>query len=210
MYVAVLGAATSLLDANVPWDDRILSPLFVATVILGAAAVDRVLTMGFARGAAAPASWLAPIVILFIAVWVVGIAVRSANYLAAGYDEGLGFRHRVWRQSQTVERLGSLAPETAIYSNSPEAIYLYTGRAARFLPRKEFYMDDRPNPSFDAELADLQQTLHESAGAIVYFDAIPARSFPSLQALSQILGPVQIERAADGAILTPAAIAESS
>ena len=207
-YVAVLGAATSLLDANVPWDDRILSPLFVATVILGAAAVDRVLTMGLARRGTL-ASWLAPMIILLIAVWVVGVAVRSADYLATAYDEGLGFRHRIWRQSQTVARLGSLAQDTVIYSNSPEAVYLYTGRAARFLPRQEFYMGDRTNPSYAAELAGLEQTLHEAVGAIVYFDAVPARSFPSLDELSQGLGPVHVDRAADGVILTPAVAAES-
>jgi hypothetical protein len=209
-YVAVLAVATSLLDANVPWDDRILAPLFVASVILGAAAIDRLLTRAPARRGTPGAVWVAPMIGLLLAVWVIGVGARSANFLATAYDDGLGFRHRVWRGSQTVARLGALPQDAAIYSNSPEAIYLATGRAARFLPRRAFPMGDRVNPTFDAEIAGMKLTLHEAGGAIVYFDAVLARSYPSLADLRQALGPVQVLQADDGVILTLAAFAENS
>jgi hypothetical protein len=197
-YVAVLAVATSLLDANVPWDDRILAPLFVACVILGAAAIDRLLTRGLARRDAPRAAWVAPMIGLLLTVWVIGIATRSANFLATAYYEGLGFRHRVWRQSQTVVRLEALPLDAAIFSNSPEAIYLATGRAARFLPRQSFPTSGRVNPSYAAEIAGLKQTLHEEGGAIVYFDAVQAHSYAGLDELVEAIGPVHVDRAADG------------
>jgi hypothetical protein len=56
----------------------------------------------------------------------------------------------------------------------------------------------------------MKQTLREAGGAIVYFEAVLARSYPSLADLRHALGPVQVLQADDGVILTLAAFAENS
>jgi 4-amino-4-deoxy-L-arabinose transferase-like glycosyltransferase len=201
-YLGVLAVATSFLDANVPWDDRILSSLFVSAVVLGTTAIGRAVEKGQAPKVRRPPAWVRTVVFLFVCLWVAGYATRSAAYLEDAYADGLGFRHQIWRESETMARLDTLPASTQIYSNSPDAIYLYTGRAARPLPVKELRMPHRANPDFPVEVAAMRQALAEHGGAIVYFDAVPAVSYPTVQELNEALGPVRVDRAADGVILT--------
>ena len=204
-YVGVLVLATSFFDANVPWDDRILSPVLYSGIILGSAVLGRVIDRQSKWRAWRPAKVLP---LLLVGLWIVGQAVRSSAYLDEAYANGLGFRHQIWRTSETLSLVDALPQGTDLYSNSPEAIFLYTGRAARAIPREELRMSDRPNAGFPAEVAAMRQAL--THGAVVYFNAVPAGSYPTVQELRQMLDPVRVDQAADGTILTLVPLAGSS
>jgi hypothetical protein len=149
--------------------------------------------------------WAPILVAVGLGGLMAGYGLRSFHYTAAAYSEGLGFHHRIWRESQTIARLASLSPDTPIYSNAPEAIYLFTGRPAMALPRHTHSMAGEANASFAVEMADLRRSVDDEGAVIALLDAVKSSSSPSMAQLDLALGPLRAERTPDGVILTQTA-----
>lgn len=194
VYALFLAGSISFLDANTPLDERILSPIYVSVLIIGVSGLGWVLE----RPARPMRLVLAMVGLMFGLLSI----YRLSGMAADAYANGLGFNHRLWRESETLAQVEALPPGTLIYSNAPEAVYLHTGRSALRLPRLTRLMEQQVNSSYPAELAEMQRRLAAEAGVVVYFDAVRGQSLPTVEALRESLALALVYDAPDGDLYT--------
>jgi hypothetical protein len=194
IYGFFLLISLSLFDGNIPFDDRILSPVYlvgsVFFVFLGGEALRPRSRMRVTQFA------LAGLVVLFS----LGLMSRAVGRILDGYWRGIGFNSLAWRDSPTLASLEQIPSETPLFSNSPEAIYLHSGRVALRLPRVFQPSDQTPNPEYSGEVEAMARRLAEEAGVIVYFGAIRGRSLPSEADLEEALPLTSLVSTSDGTI----------
>jgi hypothetical protein len=194
IYGLFLLISLSLFDANIPFDDRILSPVYLAGIVvlvsLSGEALRRRSVTHVTRIA------VAGLVILFS----LGLISRSAGRILDGYSNGIGFNSLAWRDSPTLASLEQIPGDSPVFSNSPEAIYLHSGRSALRLPRVFQLSDQTRNPEYSTEMEAMGRRLAEEAGVIVYFGAIRGRSLPSEADLERALPLTSLVSTSDGTI----------
>jgi 4-amino-4-deoxy-L-arabinose transferase-like glycosyltransferase len=124
LYLLVIIASKTWLDADIGLSDRILSPMLVSMLILLAAGLSFLWNN---YGKARP----------FVVLAGVGLLV----YYAAGtfvsvqgfHATGLGIARRGWSRSEVIQSLRSY-PETSMYTNSSSSLYLWSDRAGYGIP----------------------------------------------------------------------------
>jgi len=179
VYPLFLIASISFVDANTPLDDRILSPLLVAIWLLIAASIAQITPISKTGK-----SLFAIFIFLLAGVFSVSSLGKQATVLYEGHQDGLGFFHTRWRNSEMVNKINHLQTETIVYTNSPEGVYLLTGRAAKPLPRKFDLTRQKPNPDFEENMKKLQQDLFEGKAVIAYFYSIRSLATPDVDELN--------------------------
>ncbi|HTM08358.1 MAG TPA: glycosyltransferase family 39 protein [Verrucomicrobiae bacterium] len=126
-YVASLLASILFFERGTPLDQRILSPLFAALLIVVIAYLTRLRRSG-GRAAQTIVGLIAACAILAYTA----AAAASARYL---HDNGRGFAAKSWRYERILARLAASDQKLWIYSNHPAAIYFLTGRHASEIPQ---------------------------------------------------------------------------
>lgn len=194
LYLAFLLFSLTYLDANTPLDPRILSPVYVTGVIVALYFLAEAL------------KWLSrPRLVRYVLigasfVFVATFAFSSLDYIRSGYADGIGFTSRWWRESPTLAVLQKFPSSNIVFSNAPEALYLYTNRYARAMPKKYESANRRPNERYQAELLELKEQIRQQGGVVVYFDPMLRPNFPKPQELLETLGLDVLEQTADGVI----------
>jgi hypothetical protein len=202
-YLAFLAVSISFFDAATPLDDRILSPVYVAGVVV---------TLWWARElrpvvARRPA--LARLLAAVLIVFTGAVLAQAARLGAASYSNGWGFSSTSWQGSPTIQRLKQLPETVLVYSNAPEIVYLQTGRAAHALPRQWSAMNQRPNPDYPTERAALERTLSREPAVVAYFNGLRGEAAPGgAQTLAADLQLRVRDRTTDGLILCAAVCPE--
>ena len=95
---------------------------------------------------------------------------------------------------------GRLDRRVVIYSNAPDAIWLITGRDARMIPKKELFIDLKPNPNFQRDMNKMAEALRSGHAVLVYFDGV---SRPYLPPEEEILSSIPLKatkRAKEGRV----------
>jgi hypothetical protein len=195
-YLAFVVASISLFDANTPLDDRILLPVFAASVVVALYLVDaawpRLEGRPVLRYGAAGA----------IAIFTAAHVANGVAVAAATYESGWGLSSRQWQASPTVARARALPIGVPVFSNAPEILYLHTGRLAQPIPKKVLLMTQQPNAAFAAQLAEMRHVLSRSCGVVVYFRNLAGqKAAPSERELAQRLSLRITAEARDGAVL---------
>lgn len=93
--------------------------------------------------------------------------VYTLHRIRQTYQTGIDYTSRVWRNSPTLQFVREFALNDPIYSHAPDAIYLYTGRKCRLLPRKTFYQSRVPATKDLARFGDV--VAHSGGVYIVCF-----------------------------------------
>jgi hypothetical protein len=125
-YVAMVVFSRLFVDEGIPFDQRILSPLFLcAEVAVGAALAARWPRWNSAARTA---------VSMALGVWLVASAWGTARAVADGLDQGWGYAGEAWRGSGLGRWLRTEGRDAAVFSNNPAAVYFLTGRPSRDLP----------------------------------------------------------------------------
>ena len=187
VYGGFIALSITLLDADVTYDARILSPIhFLLLVAVGLilAATPRARTYMWAGVAA-----VALLQAAHAARWV-----RTAG-------DGLGYAGRVWRESALWGVIARLPERVPLYSNAYDAIYIHTGRATRPLPGKfnpnSLVVDDQ----YRHRLAALRSELAENSGVVIYFPLGASRTYmPTEAELQTGLAPFESRRVRDGTL----------
>jgi hypothetical protein len=163
-YAGFLACSISLFDASIPPDTRILSPVYLALVLLAVSGVEGVAT----RQASGRIATIASTALLSVAF--AQNALASWNWVSQARDQGLGFNRPARRVA--VAELGAVAAKSSrvIFTNCPELLYFVTGLRAMPLPTKRSVISHLWNPLFASEVARLRADM--STGAVVlYFPA---------------------------------------
>ena len=186
-YVVVLVASRLLADPGIPFDDRILAPLFLLVAIGAAIAIPawwRVASR-FPRGAAA----------VLLLAWLGASFRASEDDVAWVLENGSDFAQAQWTASPLLAWARTHAETRPLYSNWPAAIVFHLHRAAH----------EAPNDSTDAELAAFADTVRVRGGVVLAFDQ-PSPDQIGVTALARAPGLRAVARLADGTVFAPAAL----
>jgi len=125
-YLASIFSSMMLFDASTKFKLRILSPVYVALlillVLLGHWAWQK--RSALLRGIIT----LAAIVILALS------AYDTSAFVTKLHKGGQGYASFKWYDSQAMDFLSQLPADTRIYTNQPGPVYLYTDRPSYVLP----------------------------------------------------------------------------
>lgn len=151
-YVVVLLLSRAFVGGGIPFDERLLSPLFLlATVALAACLRIRW-----------PA-WSGPMragVFVACLAWTVGGTLRNIDQVNGLQEDGWGYSGRKWQPSAEQDWLRAEGRRYRLFSNNPMLVYFLTGRSSRELP----------DTADAATLRDFRGTLEEEGGVMVGFD----------------------------------------
>lgn len=197
IYPAFLLFSISFFDANTPLDDRILSPLHVALLLL---LIHAIATLW--QTASRPRWQLAPLLALALLL-AVGQIRQSAAWLRQGYQQGIGFNSLAWQQSPLIQAIAELDEATLLFANAPEPINIHTGRPVLRLPRKFESVTQQANSQYAAEMGDLRGWLTQEQGAVAYFTTLRIPTLPTADELISDLDLVVQAETADGRLYRP-------
>jgi hypothetical protein len=128
LYLAMLATSRVAADPNIPFDDRLLSPLILLAelgLVIGATIWWRRTPVRLARLA----------VVVAGVVWATASARVVRERVVDALRDGEDFASADWRFSPTVAWVRDSARAVTLYTNWPAAVYFHAGRASHELPR---------------------------------------------------------------------------
>ena len=129
------------------------------------------------------------------------MALREVLHEMRTHAANHGFGARIYHRSEVLEKVRALPDGLPIYSNGADAVYIWTGRRARYLPRLRDPGTRVRNEDFDLMLGILENDLRQREGLIVWLDAITWRAYmPSEEDLERRLDLRVVYRGFDGSI----------
>jgi Dolichyl-phosphate-mannose-protein mannosyltransferase len=194
-FVALIVFSISFVDFHTPADTRILSPVYIAWVIVLACAATA------AAQAMPPARQR--VIVAACAFLAVVCIMPSIELLKRRFRDGEGFAHREWRTSPTIAAVRQLPPDTKIFTNAPGVIYLLTRRQEILIVPSAINASSRlPNPEYAGLMARIRDDLRARRGVLVYLKNYGKRRafYPSEQELRRRLALLPRVRLSDGAI----------
>jgi hypothetical protein len=125
-YLASIVSSMLLFDASTKFKLRILSPVYVALLIL-------LVFLGYWIWQKRTILWRSFIIIAAIFILVLSI-YNMTGVVAKLHKGGQGYASFQWYDSGAMAFLGKLPEGTRIYTNQPGPVYLYTNRPSYVLP----------------------------------------------------------------------------
>ena len=185
LYLGVVVASRLIADPNIPFDERILAPLFVIGVIISAVA-----TRQWWRQARLPAR---VVCVVLVVAWFGASFRASQDDVAWLMENGEDFAQAQWTSSPLLAWARANASGRPLYSNWPAAIVFHLNRAAH----------EVPNDSTDAVLRAFADTLRVRRGVVLAFDQ-PSPDQIGGEALKRAPGLEPIARLSDGTVFVSA------
>ena len=156
-YLASIFASMSLFDASTKFKVRILAPVYVSLLIL-------LVLLG---------KWLwnkrREAVIVLAALLFGMSAYGQAAAIAELSRGGQGFASFQWYDSKTMAFLRTVPPSVHIFTNEPEAVYLYTGRGVYVLPDRFDPVTAEARPGFSQGVAEMQAEIKSGRAVLALF-----------------------------------------
>lgn len=162
IYWLFLIVSVSLLDASIPINDRILSPVYLMLLALGMTGWGKALN--FARGAVRRIALVGLIVWMPLLVWD---GITTAQTLR---QEGQGFAHRAVQTTRLWSWLTNLPPQTVLYSDRPAIIHIYAKRPCLPLPTPIDPVQAQPRADYAADLAEMKARIQAGQAVLILFD----------------------------------------
>ncbi|MBI4489679.1 MAG: hypothetical protein HY694_11385 [Deltaproteobacteria bacterium] len=194
-YGLTLTISISFFDAQIPIDNRIFSPAYVAALIL-------VLCLFAVLFEAARMSLALRVAgFLFFAFFSTSLLMQTTSWLTHSYESGLGYASHAWKRSRLVKRINDLDPRVPVFTNAPDAVYLLTGRPAGMVPSRVNPGTRSLNGNYASELSEVRRGLKERDGVLVYFNSVAWRWYlPSEGELEEELALHLHAREEDGSL----------
>ena len=105
-------------DPNIPFDERILAPIFVLAEVATVIALD----------------WAPRVTKVLFGAWLIASAAVSVGAIRSALDDGNDFAAGDWKDSPTVAWVRDSASGRTLYTNWPVALYFHAGRSSHGLP----------------------------------------------------------------------------
>jgi hypothetical protein len=163
-YAAALVGSRTLLDASIPWDDRILAPLTFLGVVLGCALLAE--TKGAIRGLV-----IAPLILFGVAQVTAWPHLLEQSAFPQGYTS-VRWEHMPMSVIDT-----RLAHYEVLASNYPDVVWLWAHRSSLTIPERTDPLTLHPNPALTAQLNELSNTLAHQGAVVFYDDPLNPRSY---------------------------------
>ena len=150
-FAALVLVSRLFADPDIPFDERMLSPLMVLASLAASAAV--VLALRGLPRAVRIASVVA------VAAWVTASGAATLRFVHEAREGGWGYAMPGWQASRVVRWLRAEGGSHTLFTNNAAGIWFFTHRPSRGLPE-----------SYDSsEVADFGETLRSGRGVIAAF-----------------------------------------
>ena len=205
LFLLTVVASITFLDAFIPLDSRMLSPLLPVAVVL-AVRLGHAAWQGFASRR------LARVALTLLAAGWLGLwVVQAGSWLAHRSRDGAWYTSAQWRNSEVLAAVRLVPDSIAVYSNVPEGVYLVTGRPAFSVPPAVDHHTGRPNHGFLTQMDSLRVALDRGEATLVYVGRETERRWylPDERELVGRLGLAPVARFRDGTIYASRQILDS-
>lgn len=180
-YLGAVLFSMSFFDASTKFQQRILSPLYVSWMILLVAILKSINTKD-TKGAKEEQEKKSVFIRVIrqirvpfaLTVAAAILALSTFNFQRSLTElrqiDGLGYASWRWRQMNVLAIIKELPPETIVYSNSPPAVYLVTGRASRVIPSSVNPVSGQARSGYQQALAEMRADLLAGRAVLALFD----------------------------------------
>jgi hypothetical protein len=134
-YAAFLVVARTLIDQNIPFDTRLLSPLQVLAGLAVCIAATRMRDGG--RRVVATA--------LLVALAAAAVARGTVTAFRFSGTTVAAYSNEQWRSSETLAYVEGLPKTTMVITNAPDPIWLWDRRVAQILPPRSSLYSGTPS-----------------------------------------------------------------
>ncbi|MGA1867795.1 MAG: ArnT family glycosyltransferase [bacterium] len=194
IYLVFLAVSISFFDAHTRLDNRILSPIYVASLILIICLIYRLIFSG-------QKIRVLQIICIVMCLGFSGSYVfRSTKWIINNYHFGQEYASKAWKHSEILEIVRGLPSGIPIFSNAPDAIYIHTGRPASMIPAKIDASTRQINESCISDLKNMWTRLKADGGVVVYLNAIRRWYLVTENELKKFLSLSILSQKADGTI----------
>lgn len=172
-YLGAVLFSMSFFDASTKFQHRILSPLYVSWMVL---LVYFLQTLNTKNTKEKPVFFRVfreiRVLVLILSIIILTLSTFSFQQSLTELREidGLGYASWRWRQMNVLAIIKDLPPDIAIYSNSPPAVYLVTGRASRVIPTRVNPVSGQARSGYEQSLAEMRAELLAGRAVLALFD----------------------------------------
>jgi hypothetical protein len=186
----------SFIDASTRLENRILSPLYILTLILGIISVAWVISILQWRP-----QWKKNLLGLSLISLVAALYLpRHLQMIEDMRLQGRGFSGRSWKNSEIIAGIRRLGPESTIYSNEAFSIFYLTGIPSRWIPEKYDPVKAIERETFDEQMEKMRKNLETPGSALaVFHQGYLKVGMPGLDEIME--GLVIVHESRDGIIL---------
>lgn len=196
-YIGAVLFSMSFFDASTKFQVRILAPIYVSLMLLMTSL----------------AAWLWQInkektkllfrtlVIILAVTSTVLCAYDDSKAIAEFRSAGQGYASWKWHDSRIMATLRELPKETAIYTNSPPAIYLVIERASKTLPTPIDPVDNQTRNDYEENLSQMQSDLLSGRAVLALFDTSDLEDALGTQNIQSLTSGLKIIQKTQGDIL---------
>jgi hypothetical protein len=160
-YLASIFSSMMLFDASTKFKLRILSPVYVALLIL-------LVLLG--HWAWQKRSTLLRGLIVLLAASILALsAYDTASFVVKLHKGGQGYASFKWYDSEAMDFLSQLPEGTRIYTNQPGPVYLYTNRPSYVLPDLVDAVTGLPRDGYDKGVQALHKNVLSGNAVLALF-----------------------------------------
>jgi 4-amino-4-deoxy-L-arabinose transferase-like glycosyltransferase len=160
-YLASIILSMMLFDASTRFKLRILSPVYVALLIL-------LVLLGHWFWQKRAIFWQGLVVIVALLILTLSL-YDTANVVAKLHKSGQGYASFQWYDSQAMDFLSQLPEGTRIYTNQPGPVYLYTNRPSYVLPDLVDAVTGLPREGYEAGVTALHEDVLSGNAVLALF-----------------------------------------
>ncbi len=161
-YLCAVLFSMSFFDASTKFQPRILAPVYVCLLVL---------MVAFGTWLWQKNNRASRIFVMTLAAVTLGFsAYGSAQAVADFKTAGQGYASWKWHDSVIMASLKALPAGVAIYTNTPPAVYLVTGRASRVLPTPVDPVDNHARNDYKQNVAEMRADLLSGKAVLALFD----------------------------------------
>lgn len=163
-YLAFLVFSFTFFDANIPFDQRMLSPLPLFLVAL--------FMLAWTLSGKTKCRWAFLVAALGLLAFD---GIRAVPFVTRHYREGAGFHAPGFRNSAFLARVKTLTHGAPVYASVSTPLHAHGLSNVRGFPILSDSNSLRENPNFDTDYAEMLGEIR-NGGALVVFLSIPANS----------------------------------
>jgi len=208
LYIfAYLGAvlfSMSFFDASTKFQPRILAPIYISLMVLFVNTLttkytkftkENLLNFAVQKGV------LRGLVAILI-IFVLGFSTFDFRQAFLAFRaEGQGYASWKWHDSVIMADIKKLPSDVAVYTNTPPAVYLVSGRASRVLPTPIDPVDDHPRGEYEQDVAQMRADLLAGKAVLALFDTSDIEDALGAENIAQFTEELSILEKAQGDVL---------
>lgn len=177
IYMLFVLFSIMFLDANIPLDTRILSPLLIIILLLIVyiAKFDFPLSIRVKN--------LSKVLIALIPIFTIVVFLNNFPLINQAYQNGIGFNSLNWKNFESLNYVNKLNGDYLLISNAPEPVFYYTNHEVYSLPKKFLSMQQEENLNYQSELQELISNELIEKTYFIFFHDIKGGSDTDISAL---------------------------